>query len=290
MKKIANIVCILVTASALNACAYFETDEEPVDVSTQQPTDAINLTAGQQPLMLNPVEYEDVAKVIHESSDGSIQIFPLEDGEFAVEEPGANSSTATYSDGSVEVQPVSSMPLYQESTMERYPGVEIFPLDDKMAALVGPNVMTYSTPVTPSALTPFPVAEESKTRASDSVSFAIPGGAPVTVYFDHDSVALRQEDLMVISDAARAYNGRDITVAGHASVQSSIQDPIQRKIINLKISMDRAFSVARALIESGVPAERIETKAYGETQPALASDRPVDVAGRRVEIYGVSVQ
>ena len=283
MKKIINLFCILGMAGLLAACSYFDTGEG-VDISSAQPA----MTVPADSPVLAPVEYKDVANVIEQSSDGRVQIFPLdgEDRDEANDKPlGVRSS------GPVEIQPVDAVPLYNESYREAYPGVEVFPLDDDMAALVNPHIMRYAAPaheVTPSPLTPFPDEED---KTADVVSLSPPAeNNPVAVYFDHDSSALKQEDLALLSDVAHHYGGQDISVAGHASSQSSIADPVRRKIANLKVSMDRAFAVARALIESGVPAEHVEAKGYGETRPPVPGHKPVEVASRRVEITGVSMQ
>ena len=287
MKKFTNLICILGTASLLTACSYFDTSEEPVDVTSTQPQ-AIDLTTGQaveaQPLA--PIEYKDVADVIHQSTDGRVQIFSLDDDTVTTPDSFNEGSYNT-----IDVNPVDAVPLYAQAgqnVLNPYPGVEIYPLDEAMT--------TYSRPLPtggPTSLTPFPVAENQVGRGGDFVAVALPGGVPAMVYFAHGSSSLNQEDLALISSLARNYGpgaAQDISVAGHASVQSSLTDPVQRKIINLKVSMDRAFAVARALIESGIPPERIQTAAYGEERPPAPSDKPVEVAARRVEIYGVSVQ
>jgi outer membrane protein OmpA-like peptidoglycan-associated protein len=294
MKKLSNLICILGVAISLTACSYFNTGEDqPVDVSTQQPQQ-IDLTTGQEIIAqpLAPVEFNDVAHVIQQSSDGRVQIFPLDD------EPVNDTAPQNQSmNDSMEVQPVDAVPLYAQNTVNPYPGVEVFPLDDAMAAITSPRTLDIRTPSNngPVSLTPFPTADNNGMQTGgDFVAMAVPGGAPTMIYFAHDSVTLNQSDLATLSSLADSYKSgalsQDISVAGHASVQSSISDPVQRKIINLKISMDRAFAVARALIESGIPPERIETKAFGETRPPAPSDKPVEVASRRVEIFGVSVQ
>lgn len=286
MKKIANLLVILGSASLLAACSYFDTGEK-VDVSTEKPAETVDLTnGGVQSQVLDPVEYRDVADVIHRSSDGRVEIFPLDGENWEAGENDVNEMPMPpQSSGEpIDIQPVNAVPVYNEVYMNAYPGVEVFPLDDEMAKMVNPRVVQHAAPV--SGLTPLP-GQENTDRSFVSLHA---GGNPLTIYFDHDSVSLNQEDLATLSAVGQAYNGQDISVMGHASVMSSIQDPVQRKIINLKISMDRAFAVARALIESGIPPERIETKGYGETRPPVPSHKPVDVASRRVEVTGVSVQ
>ncbi len=290
MKKIKNLICIFAAGGLLVACSYFETGEG-VDISSDQPpAETINLTAQDGSVIqpLAPIEYRDVAKVIHESSNGRVQIFSLdgEDFEESDEDGFSNSSD------NVVVEPVSAVPLYDENYLNGYPGVEVYPLDDAMAELVNPRLVRPMAPAPtsgPMLLTPFPVSENNAGTRNDFVVMDVGGGGAV-VYFDHDTVMLNPENSSLVNGLAKAYGGQEISVAGHASVQSSVTDPIQRQIINLKISMDRAFAVARALIEGGVPAERIETKAYGEVRPPVPGHKPIEIASRRVEISGVSVQ
>jgi outer membrane protein OmpA-like peptidoglycan-associated protein len=284
MRKIINLVCILGTAGLLAACSYFDTGEE-VDVSSQ-PAETIDLQNGDiAQSQLAPVEYKDVADAVRRTSDGRVEIFPLDGSDWSTDGSVSTSNDFSNDDFSsnepIDIQPVQAVPLYQEgyNSSNAYPGVEVYPLDDQMAGIVNPRLGPTSVqPLTPLA------------TSSDFVALGVPGGGPTVVYFDHDSVTLNSSDASMLTALGRSYGGQDISVVGHASVTSSVDDPIQRKIINLKISMDRAFAVARALIEGGIPPERIETKGYGEVRPPLASNQPVEVASRRVEIYGVSVQ
>ncbi|MCE7885952.1 MAG: hypothetical protein DYH13_00390 [Alphaproteobacteria bacterium PRO2] len=287
MKKIANLLVILGSASLLAACSYFDTGET-VDVSTEKPAESVDLTSGQvQSQVLDPVEYRDVADVIYRSSDGRVEVFPLDGEDWRASESDMNDVPGPQSSaGPLDIQPVTAVPVYNETYLNAYPGVEVFPLDDDMAAMVNPRVVQYAPPV--SELTPFP--GQGRGGPDHGYVSLHAGGNPLTIYFDHDSVSLKQDDLATLSAVGRGYSGQDISVMGHASVMSSIQDPVQRKIINLKISMDRAFAVARALIESGIPPERIETKGYGETRPPVPGHKPLEVASRRVEVLGVSVQ
>ena len=113
-----------------------------------------------------------------------------------------------------------------------------------------------------------------------------------TVYFDHDSAYLGVEAEKDLAELVALYNhsgGGPVFVEGHASKRVGFVNDIRRKTVNLKVSMDRAFSVARALIEAGLPAEVVETKAYGESRPAdvLYDDLDEETAARRVEIQGL---
>ncbi len=103
------------------------------------------------------------------------------------------------------------------------------------------------------------------------------------IYFRHGSSALDEAGMQVINYTA--LTGGAIIVSGHASERTETADPIENDIINLKLSMDRAFRVSSALIRDGVPAENIETRAYGDAKPGMpvpGTER--EQADRRVEI------
>lgn len=115
-----------------------------------------------------------------------------------------------------------------------------------------------------------------------------------TVYFDHSSTSLNNADLAVIQEAARNFNASSsgmLSVEGHSSTRAQAENPVSRKGVNLVISADRAAEVAKALINFGVPGDRIKTIAWGEEHPASSSDAmSTESASRRVEIISVSGQ
>lgn len=122
-----------------------------------------------------------------------------------------------------------------------------------------------------------PMMPPSAARQDFSSPFA--AGGPATVLFKHNSAGLSSEAKQTIGQVAGGAAG-PVKVEGHASTRSAATDPIERHMVNLKMSMDRALNVSRELMRKGVPAESIETTAFGDTRPA--SD---EAASRRVEIY-----
>ena len=133
-------------------------------------------------------------------------------------------------------------------------------------------------------LTPAPMG-------SNFVAVSAPGHSGARVYFDHDSADVDGNGQQTIMSVLQAYGGGPLSVEGHASTRASITDPVQRKIVNLKVSMERAFNVARSLISGGVPARSVRTVAWGESQPALAmGGKDTESASRRVDIFAHSGQ
>ena len=149
------------------------------------------------------------------------------------------------------------------------PNVEIFPLDG------GVHQPAMNQPsFAPRAYTPqtTPVPHQAHAANHGDV-----------VYFDHDSVALDRNDLAVIRRVAQNFraSGKSVlSVEGYASVRSSLQSSQQRHMANMKVSMERAFAVANALVQAGVPATAVKTAAWGDAQTASGAES----AARRVEI------
>ena len=77
-----------------------------------------------------------------------------------------------------------------------------------------------------------------------------------------------------------------VAVYGHASHRTKTQDPLQRILINIKVSNDRAVKVMSGLWAYGVPLAEIKTMAMFDTRPvAEETDRKGEQANRRTEIY-----
>lgn len=151
------------------------------------------------------------------------------------------------------------------------PNVEVFPLDGAVH-----QPATNQPSFTPPAYTPqtSPVPYQGQAVNHGDV-----------VYFDHDSAALDSNDLAVIRRVAQNFraSGKSVlSVEGHASVRSSLQTSQQRHLANMKVSMERAFAVASALVDAGVPASVVKTAAWGDARTASGAES----AARRVEIIG----
>jgi len=106
--------------------------------------------------------------------------------------------------------------------------------------------------------------------------------AQYVVRFDLGSAALRPDALAVIDQAAAAArNGQNpsLLLEGHT-------DTVGNETFNLELSRQRAESVQQALVERGVPRDRISLAWYGESSPAVATgDQVPEEANRRVVIH-----
>lgn len=107
------------------------------------------------------------------------------------------------------------------------------------------------------------------------------GPTPLVIYFDTGSAAVRPQDEAVLDRASRAYN------EGHPIVMSlsGSADRTGTAGGNLRLSQRRTNAVLRGLVARGIPVERFQLVAKGQTD--LAVDTAAGVAeerNRRVEI------
>ena len=116
----------------------------------------------------------------------------------------------------------------------------------------------------------FPAADSTMDSASGNV-----------IQFEFDSSVLKTSSypaLDRISSELRANSASKVTLDGHASAEGT-------EAYNLNLSRDRANSVKTYLVNSGVDANRITTKAYGESKPAVSNATEEGrIKNRRVEI------
>ena len=102
-----------------------------------------------------------------------------------------------------------------------------------------------------------------------------------TIYFKSGGTRLdprsqRDYDAMIVEALKRP--GVDLTVAGHADRTDS-----DRR--NEMLSLVRAYTIRDQLVKAGIPIERIEVDAYGETIPAVpTADNISELRNRRVEV------
>ncbi|MEM7651259.1 MAG: OmpA family protein [Pseudomonadota bacterium] len=271
LQYLRSMTCIFCASFLLVGCSYFDTsDHAPLETNAS----GSNLSG----LEGQPVDLE---KVIQDSTGGSVQIFSFDDDVSALEgapayDPLAQAPT-TLSVSSSDVAAVPPTPVMREpigrvAVYSADPSVQIFPFDD-----LPPVTSSIASELPPSQ----PMREEEFVAVNDV------NGEKVIVYFNHDSATLGQNALAKLDGVAQRFNtaSRGITVEGHASIRANYNDAAQKRVVNLKVSMDRAFAVASALIQRGVPAEAIRVMAWGDTQPARELDgKTEEEAARRVEI------
>jgi len=126
--------------------------------------------------------------------------------------------------------------------------------------------------------------------AMSSGQTVLPAGAlrVATIQFNNGSARLSAEDRRVlrqVSDLQRSQGGR-LQVIGHASSRTRDMDLVRHKMVNFKVSADRADAVARELTRLGVAAGDIVIGAVADAIPAYYEIMPSGEAGnRRAEVY-----
>lgn len=208
------------------------------------------------------------------AADGLVAIYSL-DGDSPAADVSADEKTEAVTP---MLGPDGSMAVPGRENVTVYPFE-----DDLMVAAMAPGPET-STPAAPTALTP---VESSGYQSGYATLPTSPDMQPERIYFANGSAAINAEGHEAIDNATGAARGaRLVKVEGHASAHTVSPDPVTSRIINLKISMERALNVAKELIRRGVPANMIQTTAWGDAKPALAVDgMSAEDASRRVEIY-----
>jgi outer membrane protein OmpA-like peptidoglycan-associated protein len=105
--------------------------------------------------------------------------------------------------------------------------------------------------------------------------------APLVVYFDTGSSAIRNQDKAVLDHASRAYNeGKPIVM-----ILTGTADRTGKAEENLVLSEHRAAAVLKGLLARGIPADRFQVLAKGETElPVPTNPGVAELQNRRVEI------
>jgi outer membrane protein OmpA-like peptidoglycan-associated protein len=99
----------------------------------------------------------------------------------------------------------------------------------------------------------------------------------LVIYFQSGSTVIQDET--ELNHAARLFRDGNPIVMIVSGGTDAVGSPVQ----NLLLSENRAKAVLRALIARGIPAERFQVLAKGETDPAVESGE-AEPKNRRVEI------
>lgn len=263
MRNINKFLLVGLCSVMLSACS---SNEEVIDVEKPSGGATVDLTNGKVYDDFNDIDTSSAARGV---SSPNVEIFSL-DGASAhnsqavsYDSPAPDQSQGAIGNSSVEISPV------------------------------GQPDISYARTLRPPSYRDAPVTRR-QPEQGNFVNIAAPGEPMVRIYFDHGSAELDTQDVQKIASIGQKYNanqGNIISVEGHASERAVVDDPRKRKEINLKVSMDRAYAVARALIYNGIPANSIRTVAWGEERPPeQINGMNAESAARRVEIQSVSGQ
>jgi len=109
-----------------------------------------------------------------------------------------------------------------------------------------------------------------------------------TIQFENGSASLSASDRRILADVRQLQRERGgrIHIVGHASSRTRTMDPVRHKMVNFKVSVDRANTIARELMRMGFKKEQIVVDAVSDTEPVFYEFMPTGEAGnRRAEIY-----
>ena len=109
-----------------------------------------------------------------------------------------------------------------------------------------------------------------------------------TILFDNGSASLSPRDHKIVRSVVQLYRqkGGRVRVIGHASSRTRTMDPVRHKMVNFKLSADRAQVVRDALVRAGLKRQEIGIQGVSDSQPLYYEVMPSGEAGnRRAEIY-----
>ena len=118
------------------------------------------------------------------------------------------------------------------------------------------------------------------------------GGVPPTaiVYFPGDTTNLPKAAQAQVREAVAAFRAGGgagtVKVIGHASSRTGNMTVERHLEVIFQKSQARANAVAQALIKAGVPADKVQIEAVGDSQPIYYESMPKGEEGnRRAEIF-----
>ena len=109
-----------------------------------------------------------------------------------------------------------------------------------------------------------------------------------TIQFSVGSANLSSRDRQILRDvfALHSQRGGKVRVIGHASSRTRSMDPVEHKMVNFQVSVDRASAVARELTGLGMRQQDILVDAVSDSNPLYYEVMPTGEAGnRRTEVY-----
>ncbi|MHA1569742.1 MAG: OmpA family protein [Alphaproteobacteria bacterium] len=108
------------------------------------------------------------------------------------------------------------------------------------------------------------------------------------IYHSRGSAALSKKAVAQLSEVASLYKqgGGTLRIIGHASSQTRDMNLVSHRLINFKLSLDRANTAAKRLAALGVDPGAMFVGAVSDNQPVYYEVMPAgEAANRRTEIY-----
>jgi flagellar motor protein MotB len=131
------------------------------------------------------------------------------------------------------------------------------------------------------------IVDDAQLQQFQQIGFSGPAYLVGTINFSHGSAGLSGAERELVGQIAAAANETDafVRVVGHASARTAEMSLSQHELVNFEISLARAQAVAAALVQAGLPDQRVLVEAMSASQPLYFESMPSGEAGnRRVEI------
>jgi outer membrane protein OmpA-like peptidoglycan-associated protein len=270
LRPFIHVLGFALLATSLTACESMNNDKD-VKV-TQQPA--------VQPVLSDAAIQRTYSDVVNNTGNSSVQVFSLD----------AHDMSAPYVAEQTPA-PVPQLPQGRGQQFGNNGNVQVFSLDDQnpsynaggfsAATPEGRGGVKGGIPPMIDGMTPMPGAGPLSQGSAYQDGVA-------RIYFAHGAKGVSSAGKQVsaqIGQQCRSGGCGVVKVEGHASTRAVAKDEVQRRIINLKISMDRAMNVMRQLVRDGVPAGSIQVTAHGDRVPPVSiPGGDAEGAARRVEI------
>jgi len=124
-------------------------------------------------------------------------------------------------------------------------------------------------------------AGEIQAKFGDALGIMPPPPKGFNVYFDSGSSKINAESAGVAEQVmaeVKKRDSRDISLNGHT-------DRVGDNASNMKLSLERADTVKKLLVDAGIDPEYIQIEYYGESKPVVKTEDEVDEPlNRRVEV------
>ncbi len=231
-----------------------------------------------------------------------MDVRPLQDGD-AASVPAADEPPPPQAAPVAEVTPVDTAPRSRPSLAERLgatppppppasaesapPPPPVPPISSMDTASGAPSPATTviggTDTTAPSQLAALPNAMSTYDPSAYRVSTHV-----ATITFPTGSSRLTSGDRQVLDDVIRLHRqyGGAVRVIGHASSRTQNLDPMRHKLVNFRVSMNRANSVASALMGKGIEADRLFVGAVSDNEPLYYEVMPAGESGnQRAEIF-----
>ncbi|MEG3753371.1 OmpA family protein [Psychromonas arctica] len=132
------------------------------------------------------------------------------------------------------------------------------------------------TPTTPEQV------DLEKIKLQHATLFAIQPKKPdkFLLYFENNGAVLLNESKLLIStiiEAAKTREAPILNIIGHSDAAGSTE-------YNLRLSTERANSVAKLLQSKNIKGAEYRIDSYGENDPLIKSDKEIEPQNRRVEV------